>query len=138
MMQIGVYLRDEEVTEQHYVTKEQLTRFATYRHDVVNPSSKTSATFTKSYGGRHLIGVGSLLQTESFDYQIKPDNIQDLLSAGIRFFTPNEIALLHGLPVDNGFQFPSELSESQKWKLIGNSLNIKVVKEIIKNLIKDS
>ncbi len=50
-------------------------------------------------------------------------------SDGIRFFEPEEIANILGFGVD--FKFPPHLSKRAKYKLIGNSLSVDVVKLIL-------
>lgn len=79
----------------------------------------------------------------------KPYNFDDpasLLDLGLRFFTPTEVARLHAFPIDgeadvhaflddsdrssigrHSFAFPEKLSLAQKWRLLGNSLNVRVV-----------
>ena len=60
-----------------------------------------------------------------------------------RFFTPTEIARLHHFPIDQGrfvnaerlntleprhfFSFPENITKIQRYKLLGNSLNVSVV-----------
>lgn len=53
-------------------------------------------------------------------------------SLNLRFFTPREIARLMGFP--EMFSFPQDVSNRQKYMVLGNSINVKVVSELIKQL----
>lgn len=48
----------------------------------------------------------------------------------LRFFTPKEVARLMSFP--EGFTFPESVNEKQQYKLLGNSINVSVVSELIK------
>ena len=129
---ISEFIRHEDDMEKYLVPLKYLTDYIDYRHDIVKPSSKRSTTFTKAYGSKHIIGTGSFLQTLQLDLQYSPDDRAVLPQVGLRFFTPKEIALLHGFPIENedsnfSFSFPSNLNDSQKYRLLGNSMNICVV-----------
>ncbi|KAJ3055145.1 C-5 cytosine-specific DNA methylase [Rhizophlyctis rosea] len=73
-----------------------------------------------------------------------------LLDLGLRFFTPTEVARLHGFPIDaigkgeylgdvghtkHGFEFPEGLTLGQRWKLLGNSLNVRVVGVLMRDIL---
>lgn len=53
---------------------------------------------------------------------------------GIRKLTPNECLRFQGF--DENFSFP-DIPESQKYKQIGNSITVKVVREILNNIFKE-
>ncbi|KAI8836456.1 S-adenosyl-L-methionine-dependent methyltransferase [Chytriomyces cf. hyalinus JEL632] len=113
---------------------------------VVGPADKKSACFTKAYG-HHGIGAGSFLQTKGFDV---PKNLDDPSAAvetyGLRFFSPMEVARLHGFPVKDSqadsesvgkgkgkeFSFPTESTLIQRYRVLGNSLNVLVVAGLLK------
>ncbi|KAJ3234369.1 C-5 cytosine-specific DNA methylase [Chytriomyces hyalinus] len=113
---------------------------------VVGPADKKSACFTKAYG-HHGIGAGSFLQTKGFDV---PKNLDDPSAAvetyGLRFFSPMEVARLHGFPVKDSqavsepvgkekgkeFSFPAESTLIQRYRVLGNSLNVVVVAGLLK------
>ena len=123
------------------VPNRYLDDYHNYRHDIVNAFSKRSTTFTKAYGSNHIIGTGSFLQTLRLqglpDYS--PDDKAILKTLGLRFFTPSEIALLHALPIaDGSFSFPPETTVPQQFRLLGNSLNVRVVALILNRLLKGS
>ncbi|KAJ1792983.1 hypothetical protein LPJ59_004770 [Coemansia sp. RSA 2399] len=110
--------------------------------DIVRPSSKQTSTFTKAYGSKHLIGSGSLLQTKQLDITENgygaPERLLDL---GLRFFSPKEVALLHHFPLapqkDQPYvlAFPAEITQRQRLQLLGNSLNVHVVAELIRHVL---
>lgn len=61
----------------------------------------------------------------------KGDNFLHLAqSLGLRFFTPIEISRIMCFP--KSFSFPDHLSNRQKYMVLGNSINVKVVSELIK------
>lgn len=51
----------------------------------------------------------------------------------LRFFSPKEVANLMCFPAK--FQFPADMSIRQCYKLLGNSLNVLVVAELLRCLI---
>ncbi|KAJ3110754.1 tRNA (cytosine-5-)-methyltransferase [Phlyctochytrium bullatum] len=53
----------------------------------------------------------------------------------LRFFSPKEVAKLHGFPAH--FDFPSEVTDRQRFQLLGNSLNVKVVEYLVRYLFTD-
>lgn len=52
----------------------------------------------------------------------------------VRCFSPSEIAKLHSFP--NDFSFPSQISRRRQYALLGNSLSIAVVSELLKYLVQ--
>jgi tRNA (cytosine38-C5)-methyltransferase len=54
-------------------------------------------------------------------------------SLNLRFFTPREIARIHGIP--EWYSFPEALSEKQLYKLLGNGLNVSVVKLLLEKVL---
>jgi tRNA (cytosine38-C5)-methyltransferase len=51
----------------------------------------------------------------------------------IRFFTPLEISRLMCFPDD--FTFPKNMNVRNQYKLLGNSINVEVIKIILKYLL---
>lgn len=94
-----------------------------------------SKCFTKAYG-HHGLHSGCFLMTK----QVKSDDIDIILEdpvqasqlLGLRMFSPKEISRLHMFP--KTFQFPAHISLQQQWKLLGNSMNILVVSELLADL----
>lgn len=135
--QISEFIREcpPASSSAYAVPLKYLTDYIDYRHDIVKPSSRRSTTFTKAYGSKHIIGTGSFLQTLRLDLEYSSDDRVVLPTLGLRFFSPTEIALLHDFPVESGeFSFPASFTDSQKYRLLGNSMNIRVVAMIFKIL----
>ncbi len=73
-------------------------------------------------------------EDRSFDTNWNGLDLKDKL----RYFTGREIARLLGFPVDDdtqnsktpAFSFPNDCTEKQRWKLMGNSLNVKVASKL--------
>ncbi|CAG8538226.1 10925_t:CDS:2 [Acaulospora colombiana] len=58
-----------------------------------------------------------------------------LATLKLRYFTEYEISSIMGFPEE--FSFPPEVSLKQRYKVLGNSINVKVVAELIKYLLLD-
>lgn len=143
MKTIGEFLCEEGNDPKFLVPLKYFTEYKNYRHDITTPSSTRSTTFTKAYGSKHIIGTGSFLQTKHLDMEYSNDDPVALVQLWLRFFSPMEIAKLHGLPVEareankRVFRFAPNTALSQQFKLLGNSLNIKVVSFILSRLLND-
>jgi tRNA (cytosine38-C5)-methyltransferase len=61
--------------------------------------------------------------------------LADLRTRRLRYFTPTEIAALHGFPAD--FGFPAALTLRQQYMLLGNSLSATVVAALLTYLFAD-
>lgn len=106
--------------------------------DICYPHSKRSCCFTKAYG-RYVQGTGSVFCEKSerdvniaFNQENTEEQLRLIKALNLRFFTPLEVCRLMSFP--QYFCFPSTLSERTKYKLLGNSINVKVVSELIKLL----
>lgn len=111
--------------------------------DVCYSDSKRSCCFTKAYG-RYLEGTGSVycehskneaneIFSQISEMDLTSEKYLQLLRAlRLRFFTPKEICRLMCFP--ESFNFPENISVKQKYMLLGNSVNVKVVSELIKLL----
>lgn len=82
--------------------------------DPDDPAAYTTC-FTAGYG-KSLMHAGSYLYCDS----------------RVRRFTPLEIAHLLGFP--STFRFPENLSQRKRWHLLGNSLSVTAVREVLKDL----
>jgi site-specific DNA-cytosine methylase len=76
-----------------------------------DPHAVTSC-FTSAYG-RSVVRSGSYLRTPR----------------GLRRFAPSEVAALLGFPRE--FAWPADFSHQQKWRLLGNSLSLWAVREVL-------
>ena len=116
--------------------------------DIVLPSDRRSSCFTHSYG-RFIRGTGSILyddETVTNDgtkssqngvIQLLPPEerefqanwMEQLDTTKLRYFSGDELARLFGF--SQTFSFPSDTSLKQQWKLMGNSLNVRVASKLI-------
>lgn len=111
--------------------------------DVCYSNSSRSCCFTKAYG-RYLEGTGSVYCPKSEEFvqavynelsNLSTDSEQYLnclRKLEFRFFTPREVCRLMSFP--ESFDFPVGISKRQKYMLLGNSVNITVVAQLIKIL----
>ncbi|XP_028620718.1 tRNA (cytosine(38)-C(5))-methyltransferase [Grammomys surdaster] len=130
------FLEDND-TDQYLLPPKLLLRYALLL-DIVTPTSRRSTCFTKGYGS-YIEGTGSVLQTAE-DVQIEdiyksladlpPDEkIAKLSMLKLRYFTPREVANLQGFPPE--FGFPEKTTVKQRYRLLGNSLNVHVVAKLL-------
>ncbi|CAH1390917.1 unnamed protein product [Nezara viridula] len=106
--------------------------------DIVTKTSNRSCCFTKAYS-RFTEGTGSVYcpHDESVIERISDIknicetevNINLLEDLQLRFFTPKEVSRLMCFP--ENFLFPEEITLRQKYKLLGNSINVFVVSKLI-------
>eukprot|EP00118_Oscarella_pearsei_P012293 m.89599 g.89599 ORF g.89599 m.89599 type:complete len:357 (+) comp36611_c0_seq5:49-1119(+) len=108
--------------------------------DIVTSKSRRSCCFTKAYS-HYVEGTGSVLQMaesvsmDSVYSKFKAeagcgDSEKSVLSSlKLRFFSPREVANLLSFPPR--FRFPDSISSRQKYRLLGNSLNVHVVMKLL-------
>lgn len=107
--------------------------------DVRQRSDASSCCFTKAYT-HYAEGTGSVLQhnqQENFqekfaEFEIDED-VSKLESLKLRYFTPREVANLMGFP--NSFSFPKTTTNKTRYRLLGNSLNVFVVSNLLRLLV---
>ena len=114
--------------------------------DIVDEQSQQSCCFTKNYG-RNIKGAGSFLKanqncsTQEVYEQVKrikrlpvdvksekekdEEILSNLKKLRLRYFTADEVARL--MHFTNKLTFPTHFSDNQKYRLLGNSINVKVV-----------
>ncbi|XP_025072595.1 tRNA (cytosine(38)-C(5))-methyltransferase isoform X2 [Alligator sinensis] len=133
---------DSEKMSQYYLPPKSLLRYA-FLLDIVKPTCRRSTCFTKGYG-HYVEGTGSVLQTAE-DVQLESvfkfietlseeEKLKKLSTLKLRYFTPREIANLHGFPPE--FGFPDKITVKQRYRLLGNSLNVHIVAKLISLLIR--
>lgn len=59
-----------------------------------------------------------------------------LLTHSLRYFSPSELLKLFGFP--HSFTFPANVPRRKQYELIGNSINVTVVAELLKELLVPS
>lgn len=120
--------------------------------DIIHPSQSRSMCFTKGYT-HYTEGTGSAFtplseaQSHSIFEAVKeidmdPNSkdsevaqqrrLQLLRKVKLRYFTPREVARLMSFPEE--FEFPADTTNRQKYRLLGNSINVCVVGELLKLL----
>lgn len=135
------FLETDKSTEElvgEYGVKESTIKKSGRLFDIKNEGDTTSNCFTKSYG-RYVEGSGSVIETNPFFGQEENGKSctmeEELLKRKLRYFSPREMLNLHGFPPD--FKFPEGITCLQACKLIGNSLNVTVVRELLLYLLKE-
>ncbi|XP_045766568.1 tRNA (cytosine(38)-C(5))-methyltransferase [Maniola jurtina] len=111
--------------------------------DICYKHSRRSCCFTKAYT-HYAEGTGSVY-TEANEQQVekcyKMANtfdvsskhfIETLKELKLRFFTPCEVLRLMSFP--QNYKFPSNVTTKQCYRLLGNSVNVKVISELLKIL----
>ncbi|KAL3272758.1 hypothetical protein HHI36_014219 [Cryptolaemus montrouzieri] len=132
---------ESDVNDEYFLPKKILLKYWKLL-DICGLESRRSCCFTKAYG-RYAEGTGSvftniseneykeiLISLEQSENECQTEKLLENLK--LRYFTPLEISRLQSFP--NSFNFPSTLTDRQKYMLLGNSINIKVVSELIKLL----
>jgi tRNA (cytosine38-C5)-methyltransferase len=134
---IQTFLDPSNAVEQTVVPQKLLERNAAWCFDVVTPASQRSACFTSGYG-RFVKGTGSVLYTgvdnlfaleNPEDRTFEADWAKNLSMGSLRYFSGLEMARLMGFPPS--FGFPSSCSTRQQWKLMGNSLNVRLAARLL-------
>lgn len=108
--------------------------------DIRTAENCGSCCFTKAYG-HYIEGTGSvycpfseqivqkrLIESTKYD-KYSEDQLQIFLSLKLRYFTPKEVSRLMCFPED--FTFPYNTTTKQKYRLLGNSINVDVVSKLI-------
>ena len=145
-------LSTDDTTAHVCVPDKLLQRNASWCFDIVTPESQRSACFTSGYG-KFVKGTGSVLYTgrsnnndkakdnvssaprvdftlqRPEDRQFDSDWSKSLEKGSLRYLSGIEIARLMGF--DPRFQFPESCSPKQQWKLVGNSLNVRLAARLI-------
>jgi len=132
------YLEVEDAAES-IVPDTVLSKHATVL-DIVRPDSRVSCCFTSGYY-RYCEGTGSVIQSSGdksdldkayADFEEKKEPTC-LSSLKLRYFIPQEIAKILGF--QSSFTFPDSVTVKQRYKVLGNSINVTVVSLLIFNLL---
>ncbi|XP_058444703.1 tRNA (cytosine(38)-C(5))-methyltransferase isoform X2 [Malaya genurostris] len=135
-----VETNDNDLTK--YLLTDDILRKRLAIMDVCTMDSVNSMCFTKAYT-HYAEGTGSvyspLLRTE-FDgiyrqLEVTDDEEQKRLLRSLlklRYFTPKEVARLMCFPED--FEFPPDVSDKQRYRVLGNSINVLVVSSLFDEL----
>ncbi|XP_011690964.1 PREDICTED: tRNA (cytosine(38)-C(5))-methyltransferase [Wasmannia auropunctata] len=130
----------ENTEESKYLVPSKLLQKRAWVLDIRTSENNGSCCFTKGYG-RYAEGTGSvycpftdetirLKYNEVANHENDSDKQMQILSdLKLRFFSPREVCRLMCFPED--FQFPEHITDKQKYRLLGNSINIHVVGRLI-------
>lgn len=112
--------------------------------DIITSDDINSCCFTKAYT-RYCEGTGSVFSNNCNKKQIleifeiieklqqdSNEYTEALKKLKLRYFTPKEVSRLMSFPEE--FSFPAETTNKQKYRLLGNSINVHVVGELLKIL----
>lgn len=151
--------KEKEENEYIYVPEKILQSNSSWCFDIITGNDKRSACFTSSYG-KFVRGTGSVIylgKIKSDEMQLENGDDKTMhnfllvspekrqfdsnwngmdLNGKLRYFTGTEMAQLMGFPIkermaQNSFSFPSNCTPKQQWRLMGNSLNVKVASKLI-------
>ncbi|XP_061821689.1 tRNA (cytosine(38)-C(5))-methyltransferase isoform X4 [Nerophis lumbriciformis] len=136
-------LPEEEHSKANVLYKLETTNEALRKMNQNIDLSVRSVCFTKGYG-RYVEGTGSVLQScmetkmESVFQHLnqcseKEEKLQLLQKLKLRYFTPREVANMMGFP--KTFSFPAHISTQQRYKVLGNSLNVVLVASLLQELV---
>lgn len=118
------------------VSREVLKKDWAKELGVVTVADTATHCFTAGYGRIFHRSTGSLLlMGEAEAVAAKELDRSDMTKyyGRLRRFTPQELLRIFGFPDD--FSFPDYLNSEQQYKLVGNSINVTLVAELMKVLI---
>lgn len=137
----------ENIEESKYLLSSKLLQKRAWVLDIRTSENNGTCCFTKGYG-HYLEGTGSvycpftdetikLKYNEAGNQENNLDKQLQLLSdLKLRFFSPKEVCRLMCFPED--FNFPKHITDRQKYRLLGNSINVHVISRLILLLYTES
>lgn len=138
---LSQFIEDSDFEEDEFLVPEKELLKNCWVFDIVTPDSVSTNCFTKAYG-HFARGTGSVFTRLSVDDVrsiFRTCEEKDLLQGArvelikrlkLRYFTPREIERFMGF--DKALTYPVHMTSRQKYKLLGNSLNVQIVAELIK------
>ncbi|KAF1803191.1 S-adenosyl-L-methionine-dependent methyltransferase [Mucor lusitanicus] len=143
---LSKYLEHDSHYEQYLVPDKVLAKNS-HVFDIVKPDGHRSCCFTKGYF-HYAQGTGSILQmnqdantAEVFSKAMAFKGVDEdrqlelLRTLKLRYFSPREVSNLMGFPQE--FTFPDASTIKQKYRTLGNSINVKLVSELMRYLMKE-
>lgn len=127
---------------ENYLVKDNLLKRGNL-FDICYKDSRRSCCITKAYS-HYVEGTGSVftdVNPEVVDTCFKEANkyvagsnefVLCLKQLKLRLFTPTEVLRLMAFP--NYYTFPDNITTKQCYRLLGNSVNVKVISELLKIL----
>lgn len=129
-----------------YLLPDNLLSKRAWLLDITYAHSTNTRCFTKAYT-HYAEGTGSIhcpvgkKQLDDVFLEIQDDSLSPeeklakLKTLKLRYFTPAEVANLMSFP--DKFTFPQETTNKQRYRVLGNSINVAVVGRLIEILCKD-
>ncbi|XP_031629454.1 tRNA (cytosine(38)-C(5))-methyltransferase [Contarinia nasturtii] len=129
-----------------YLLSDDLLSKRAWLLDIVHPTSTNTRCFTKAYT-HYAEGTGSVFcpvskkQLDDVFIDIQKDSLSSdeklakLKTLELRYFMPFEVAKLMSFP--DKFSFPTDTTNKQKYRVLGNSINVAVVGKLIDILCSD-
>lgn len=136
---LSYYLDVNSNLEPYFITNKILNKYYMIL-DIVDVESQRSCCFTKGYA-RYVEGTGSVVQHNT---KVKlaeiyarvqelvgndPQKPQLLQELQLRYFTPEEVAKLMCFP--SWFKFPQSMTNKQRYRVLGNSINVLIVTSLL-------
>ncbi|CAH2090853.1 unnamed protein product [Euphydryas editha] len=134
----------ENNVPEKYLVSDKLLKRANIM-DICCKDSTRSCCFTKAYT-HYVEGTGSVYTDASpeevedclksaniFDYKSN-EFVETIKQLKLRFFTPNEVLSIMMFP--KNYSFPENITTKQCYRLLGNSVNVKVISELLKILFE--
>lgn len=147
-VELSSLLNEEPCISYDLLLDEKVLQRRVWLMDIVTTEANNTMCFTKAYT-HYSEGTGSvfcplsptemqttfatLKELENLDLAESDKEEKRLLllkSLRLRYFAPREVARLMSFP--ETFDFPPETTKRQKYRLLGNSINVCVVGELIK------
>lgn len=134
---------DHDMTDKYLVPDKLLKRGNIM--DICYKESRRSCCITKAYS-HYIEGTGSVFTEASPEMVEKiykranifeagsPEFVETLKDLKLRFFTPREVLKLMAFP--KYYKFSENVSTKQCYRLLGNSVNVKVISELLKLLFE--
>ncbi|XP_050351924.1 tRNA (cytosine(38)-C(5))-methyltransferase isoform X1 [Nymphalis io] len=129
---------------ENYLVSDKLLKRANIL-DICYKHSRRSCCFTKAYT-HYVEGTGSVYTNatpeeveecfklaKTFDDKSN-DFVDTIKQLKLRFFTPNEVLSL--MSFSRNYKFPENITTKQCYRLLGNSVNVKVITELLKILFE--
>lgn len=129
-----------------YLLPDDLLSKRAWLLDITHPISTNTRCFTKAYT-HYAEGTGSVycpmtrkqldeVFAEIQDESLSPEEkLTKLKTLNMRYFTPAEVAKLMSFP--EKFSFPPDITNKQRYRVLGNSINVAVVGKLIEILCND-
>lgn len=143
LVTIGGFIGDTNVPDEFLLSDDILGK-RVWLLDIVHPETQNTICFTKAYT-HYSEGTGSVYcplakaEGDKVFEEIKKNptwstdqQLAALKTLRLRYFMPTEVAKLMSFP--KHFTFPKDITNRQRYRLLGNSINVALVGKLIKIL----